>query len=374
MDATDAMDVTDLTDADGEEGHLEPELTARDVAALLRRQRVREALPVGLGDEPEVRGPLGRQGTFAAVGQGGTYVLRFPGDAHGLARLRIEARVTTGLLGRVSPRIPNTRVFEPGNGVPPFALHEMIPGRDWFQVGVTRLTGEASSRLARDLAGFMRGTHCVPIETAAEWLGVDTRDARWRTALAARDGRPSWFAGEALQTIRRRLASSLPADLLCHLADTAARYDRVEVSPDELVFVHGDLHGGNLAFDADEVGPRLVGVFDFENAGIMDYHYDFGRLNLVYDALQDQVLDEYARLEPARPLDRDRVETCARAFVFYLLAEHVGDDGRVAPDRAGGFDHLVRLLREHLAYRDSTADVPHQSIARGGQAMPRSRL
>ncbi len=284
-------------------------------------------------------------------------MLRFPADSASLATLRREERVTTGLRGRVSLRIPETRVLEPGGDVPPFALHEMIPGRDWFEVGVPRLHGEASARLARDLARFMRETHSVPLETAAEWLGVDTRDPEWRERLAARDGRPGWFAGEWLERIRRRLAPTLPADLAPLVEDTAARYDRVVVSPGELVLVHGDLHGGNLAFAADEVGPRLVGVFDFENAGIMDYHYDFGRLNLVYAALQDEVLDEYARLAPTRPLDRERVEACARAFVLYLLSEHVGDDGRVAPDSASGFEQLVRLLREHLEYCQSKAHL-----------------
>lgn len=240
-----------------------------------------------------------------------------------------------------------------GDDVPAFALHRMIPGRSWFEVGASALPAEPGSRLARDLAVFMRETHSVPLETAAEWLGVETRLPSWRAALAARDGRPSWFAGEALERIRRRLASAVPADLAPLLEDTAARYDRVVVSPDELVFVHGDLHGGNLAFVDDEVGPRLVGVFDFETAGIMDYHYDFCRLNLIYDALQDHVLDEYARLVPTRPLDRERVETCARAFVLYLLAEHVGGDGRVASDQAVGFDHLVRLMRAHMAYSES---------------------
>ena len=309
-------------------------------------------LPADLGAEPEVRGPLGRQATFAVVGPGGTYIARFPRDPSSLAVLRKEARVTAGLRGRVSLRIPNTQVFEAGD-VPPFALHEMIPGRSWFEIGAARLTGEPGTRLARDLAVFVRETHSVPLETAAEWLGVDTRHSRWRAVLAARYGRPSWFAGERLERIRRRLAPTLPADLAPLVEDTAARYDRVVVSPDELTFVHGDLHGGNLAFDADDVGPRLIGVFDFEAAGIMDYHYDFGRLNLIYDALQDQVLEEYARLDPDRPLDRDRVETCARAFVLYLLAEHIGDDGRVPPDRADGFEHLVRLLREHVAYSES---------------------
>jgi aminoglycoside phosphotransferase (APT) family kinase protein len=229
-------------------------------------------------------------------------------------------------------------------------MHTMIPGRDWFSFPVKRLSGEAHSRLARDLAVFICETHSVPLEEACGWVGVDTAAPSWREGLVARHGIPSWFAGDWRERIRRRLASALPDDLTPLVEDTGARYDRVRVTPDELVFLHGDLHGGNLAFDADEVGPRLVGVFDFENSNVQEYNYDFARLNLIYDELQDAVLDEYERLVPSRPLDRDRVETCSRAFVLYLLSEHVGEDGRVAPGREAGFAGLVKLLREHLAH------------------------
>ncbi len=222
------------------------QLSASDVAALLRLPAVRAILPPTLGAEPEVRGPLGRQCTFAAVGPGGAFVLRFPGDAHSLDRFRVEARVTTGLRGRASLRIPDTQVFQPGDA-PPFSLHEMMPGHSWFDLRATRLTGEASARLARDVALLMRETHSVLLETAAEWLGEDTRHSCWRERIAARDGRPSWFAGDYLERIRRRLAPTLPADLAPLVEDTAARYDRVAVSSDELVFVHSDLHGGDLA-------------------------------------------------------------------------------------------------------------------------------
>jgi aminoglycoside phosphotransferase (APT) family kinase protein len=280
----------------------------------------------------------------------GEYVIRFPTDSDALATLRKEERVVAGLWGRVTLRIPDTRVISLGSGLPSIALHSLVPGSSWFQLGTNRLAGAAAERLAADLALFMAQTHGVPLDEAAEWVGLATRDRRWREGVAERDGRPSWFRGEALARIRGRLAATLPADLAPLVEDTAARYDRVRVSPDDLVFLHGDLHGGNLAFAVDEVGPRLIGVFDFEAAGILDYHYDFGRLNLVYDELPDQVIREYARLAPARPIDRERVETCARAFVLYLLAEHVGDDGRVPPDLAAGYVHLVRLLRAHLAY------------------------
>ena len=274
------------------------------------------------------------------------YVLRFPRDALALARLRVEERVTAGLRGRVSLRIPDTRVVELGADLPSFALHEMIPGRDWFDLGLKALPAAAGSLLALDLAWLICQTHSVPLETAGEWLGLETREPGWRGHLAARDGKPSWFAGEMLEEIRRRLASTIPQDLAPVFEDVADHYDRLTVSVDDLAFGHGDLHGGNLAFAEDGVSPRLVGVFDFENAGIFDCHYDFARLNLIYDELQDRVLDEYARLVPDRPLDRARVETYTRAFLFYLLAEQV-DEGR--------FEHMVRLLRTHVRHYDSRA-------------------
>jgi aminoglycoside phosphotransferase (APT) family kinase protein len=321
------------------------------VARILETPKLPEALRASLGSNPRVRDLTSRTSVYSIVGPAGEYVLRLPVDDEAIAALVTESRVLAGLRDFVSLSLPDTRVYQLGEGIPVFALHTMIAGVDWFHLSARALLGGARSRLASDLARFFVETHSVPISLAAEWLEVRLDESLSGPSGATRLGKPRWFLGERGAGIRRRLVSILSDYETALLEETAEGYDGIVVSPEDLVFGHGDIHGGNLAFLEDDIGPKLAGVFDFGNAGVIDRNYDFGRLNLIEVGLQDSVIDEYEHLAPLQRVDRDRVNVYSRAFLFYLMAEQVGEDGYVRPDREGNFRHLKVLLREHFEHR-----------------------
>ena len=65
------------------------------------------------------------------------------------------------------------------------------------------------------------------------------------------------------------------------------------------------------------------------------------RLSLVSEDLVERVMAAYQALSSqARTLDRDRIATFYRAFLFHLMVGKTGER----------LDHLKRLLREHLVY------------------------
>ncbi len=139
--------------------------------------------------------------------------------------------------------------------------------------------------------------------------------------------------------------------------DTADRYAAFQVTPEQLVFGHGDLHGGNITLIEDTAGPRLTGVFDFENAGIFDVHYDFGRLNLIDDDLQERVIAHYQAASPRfHRLDVDRIDVYSRAFILHLMGEQVGPSGQLTSSGLDSYTKLAGLLRrqvEHSRMRKS---------------------
>lgn len=137
--------------------------------------------------------------------------------------------------------------------------------------------------------------------------------------------------------------------------NTAARFAALSVPPTDLVFGHGDLHGGNLVLVDDDLGPRVAGVLDFENASILDVNYDFGRLNLIDDDLQVRVIAAYqASSGRSHPLDAARIEVYSRAFLIYLMGEQVDLDGRLPASGLPNYRKLTNMLREHVDRYESS--------------------
>jgi aminoglycoside phosphotransferase (APT) family kinase protein len=333
--------------------------TEADVERILQSAEVRSQIGALVDMPLRVRSLQGRRGDiFSVTGSHGEFVVRFPVDEARLAVMRREEIVQLNLSASVRVRIPDTRVVAASDQNPVFAIHTLIPGRDWFHYRYSDLSIAARERLAVDLAEFMLAVHGTSLGAARSWLGIAHGEAARESEPADPAGKPGWFMPEKASELLRRLRPHMDAFLADVFDDTEMRYRAIEVKYGQLVFGHGDLHGGNFALVDDLVGPRLSGVFDFENAGVFDVHYDFGRLNLVDDDLQDRVIQEYqARSSRFRSLDVERIYVYSRAFILHLMAGQIGPDGNMTTAGAASYAKLLALLRGQIAHSSSRAKV-----------------
>jgi pimeloyl-ACP methyl ester carboxylesterase len=317
------------------------DLSEGEVVRLLSLPQVAERLgtPAG-GDLCALRQAAGRD-TYRVTGPGLDLIVRLARDDMHLAALRKEERLQLALRGRVTLRLPDTTVFDGLAGCPAFAVHHTVPGEPLTSSMLARLTEGARSRLVRDLAGFFRELHGIPLEEACGWLGIP-----WPAEESlARLGKPAWFGADAIAAMRARLDALLGDAERGLFEDTVRRFQALAARPGYLVFGHGDVHGYNVAMLEDALGPRIAGVFDLGCAGILDVHEDLFRLSLVGEDLLERVIEAYQALPgAARELSRERIAVYYRAFLFYLLAE--------VPAEARA--HLMTLLREHVRYHDAT--------------------
>jgi hypothetical protein len=91
-----------------------------------------------------------------------------------------------------------------------------------------------------------------------------------------------------------------------------------------MTFVHGDIHGFNLAMQPGSHGYELSGIFDLENAGALDIHEDFFRLYFITPNLVDCTINIYNQKNTNRkPLDNERINLYWRAFLLYLMMENL---------------------------------------------------
>ena len=283
--------------------------------------------------------------TYQATGSRGEFIVRFPADEDHLSMLRKEAQIQAGLRNRISALTPDTSLIENLDGYPAFAIHRMIRGEPLTSECYANSSQEARDRLVQDLANFFHETHTIPLETAADWLGIPLDGERAVADLASAIGKPTWFSPDAVAEMRPTLESILNRAQMASFEDTIGLFQALGTNPHHLVFGHGDMHGYNMAIDEDDVGLKFIGAFDLGCAGILDIHEDFFRLSLISEDLLERVIGAYQDLSGrVRSISRDRIAIYYRAFLFYLMSEVTGE----------GLEHLKRLLGNHLECYSAT--------------------
>jgi len=316
-----------------------PHLCEARLLRLISSHEVSGGLADLIGEGIQITTLSERKGTYAVSGSQGDFIIRFARDEARLATLRKEARIQKGLKDRVAVRIPDTQVIDGLEQAPAFAIHRLIPGEPLTSSYLSNLSPEAAQRLIQDLVLFFHATHSIPQELACEWLDIPFSREKTITRLALTNGKPAWFSPQAVAEMRPKLKPHLDDTLWGLFEGTVNLFEALEISPDFMVFGHGDLHGYNMAMGVDPTGDRLTGVFDLECAGILDIHEDFFRLSLVSEGLLEQVLAAYQNLPgPTRPINRDRIAIYYQAFLFYLMVE--------TPEK--NLAHLKAMLQKHL--------------------------
>jgi aminoglycoside phosphotransferase len=273
------------------------------------------------------------------------YIVRIAQDEAHLAALHKEERIQRGLRERVTLLMPDTVVIDDLKDVPAFAIHRMVPGEPLVTEHYSHVSPQARARLIRDLVRFFHETHSVPWETACDWLGIPQGGARTAATLAATYGKPVWFDPDIMPEMREHLEPIIDDAGKSLFEDTVRRFQALEIVPDCMVFGHGDIHGYNVAMEQNSVGPKIIGVFDLECAGILDVHEDLFRLSLVSEELLEEVMAAYSRLlGQTRSLDRGRIAIYYRAFLFHLMIGKTGEK----------LEHLKRLLAAHVEHYAAT--------------------
>lgn len=158
--------------------------------------------------------------------------------------------------------------------------HAMVPGTMVDPATYHGLDEAARDRLAATLGAAMVALH-----------RADPHEAR---AAGAVDLAPWPAAATLFEAARARLEAPL-------LARVAEVLGRVAVAdPDGVVFGHFDTHGWNMAYDM--AANRLVGLYDFGDAGLGPRHRDLSYPSFVSPDLTARIVRHYEALG-GRPVD-----------------------------------------------------------------------
>lgn len=122
-------------------------------------------------------------------------------------------------------------------------------------------------------------------------------------------------------TIERQKNSGATDDWLASLPEFLARNVKLLPSDSRTVFLHGDVHFGNLRFRKTAKGWRIVGLFDFADSLTGFHEYDFIAVGVLMIQGQADLQHEFFRAYGYA--DSELNETLrARMMLLTVLYEH----------------------------------------------------
>lgn len=190
------------------------------------------------------------------------FIFRFPRYTDGIKQLEIEVAILSGIQEYVTLSIPHITfqnlVREVGQA---FAGYRLIPGESLQREAFLEISDEKTlDGLARQLGGFLKELHSVPVQTAI------------RYPLRLSDTAEEW--ADIYMRIR--------VNCFPYMKPSARRWasDHFETFLDdprnfqyEPVLKHGDFGTTNILFDRKH--QVINGILDFGGAGSGDPAYDF---------------------------------------------------------------------------------------------------
>jgi aminoglycoside 2''-phosphotransferase len=232
------------------------------------------------------------------------WVFRFPRYRAGVARLVAEARLLEALRGRLPLATPEPahQVFDPPVPGLAFMSYPLLPGEPLTNQWLEQVRDPfARDDLARQLAGFLRALHALPLVGLPDALPGSPPGG----GLA--DGRPEWEAMYA--EVREKLFSAMRPDarkqVTAHF-ETFLDDHALQIFPP--VLRHGDFGGDNILWDPTQTSVKAV--IDFAFCAIGDPAYDLASISTLGE-------DFFQRLLPWYELDETRRDGLVARARFY---------------------------------------------------------
>lgn len=196
-------------------------------------------------------------------------VYRYPRHASAAAKLEDEVEILRSLRSHKTWPIAIPELLDYDGRR---AVYNYIPGDILDQEKLSQLNQMQLENIGRDLGEFMATLHsCDPkLVVRRSWKQPGTLINYYKNRIELSDDTNPW-KNQAQDALAK----------LHHLQ-----------KHDELVLVHGDLHGLNMIISPD--GEHLVGVIDLSEIELGDPHQDFRKIFMAEERLLQPAIDAYA--------------------------------------------------------------------------------
>jgi aminoglycoside 2''-phosphotransferase len=236
----------------------------------------------------------------------GEWIFRFPRSEEFISKLEREQLLLERLQNSVLMPVPH---FQYIGICTAFVGYRKILGEALNEEIYLNLSVSARQRIAESLALFLSQFHrAVSVNEALQW------------------GYKEYHV--PIQWIEHNLLGTLPSSEIERVVSEALNFAKQNPTiVENLVLLHNDLHGENLAFDVKT--EQITGVFDFSDAMIGDYSVEFGKLFSIHQDLAIRTSEAYARLNNvAKPTIPGAVDYILRRALYIIYVRERGDTSR----------------------------------------------
>lgn len=237
----------------------------------------------------------------------GNMMLIFPTCDEGRCIQQRERNILNRLTDRATFAVPCVEKVAEDES---WELRKKVPGVNGITIYERLLIDDNLAQRTAITAGRILGElHSIFHETEAQTLG--THPIFW----------------VPLDVIREKLARYLPDEYLkAQIYCLIDKINDIEVSKEDLVFLHGDFGVHNMALNPESL--ELNGIFDFEEASFGDRHWDLKYLYSYSETFISNLLHEYQEVTGVT-LSKDKLvlyhALTATAFLANRIDQPAGD-------------------------------------------------
>lgn len=252
----------------------------------------------------------------------GEWIFRFPRSLATLPTLVREKLLLERLHNSISMPVPHYQYFGINTA---FVGYRKIIGEELTEEIYLSLPDKIRQEIAESLALFLSQLHnAVTVDEAHQWGYKD-----YSLSL-------EWIEYSLLGTLESCEIERIIREALAYAKQNSCGTKKI-------VFLHNDLHGGNLAFDI--LTQQVTGVFDFSDAVIGDYTIDFGKLFCIHEDLAFRACEAYAKLNDVdNPFVPAAADYILRRAVYLL---HNRESGNMQHQKS-----LLHMLQEFIPVWD----------------------
>lgn len=201
------------------------------------------------------------------------WIFRFPRREGKVSELQREQWLLNQLQSHVTAPIP---FYQYVGKKTAFVGYPKLKGQTLSTETYLALSDQEKEELAGTLALFMTQLHSTISVEEARKHGYYDNDL-------------------PLERIKETLIDTLePSELKSMLVEALEYAEQHPATEEDLVFLHGDLHGGNLLFD--KTTKQITGIIDFSDAGIGHYGIEFSQLISLCPELAMRTAEGYSAL------------------------------------------------------------------------------
>jgi aminoglycoside phosphotransferase (APT) family kinase protein len=233
----------------------------------------------------------------------GEWIFRFPRTEGSIANMEREKRLLEYLKNHITLPIPHYQYFGTNTA---FVGYRKIPGIHLDPQIYAGLNPAIRRSVAETVALFLTELrHAVSKAQALQWgYGYIIRP---------------------ISEIESSLLGTLPADIATMTQQAIAQAKKDLTTEQNLVFCHQDVNGDNTAFNP--VTGQITGVFDFSDAGVGPYSWDFAELFNIDAELARLTAEIYAQKNSVlNPLAGGAADYILRKTTLMLEARKRGNE------------------------------------------------